>query len=132
MERVKVVIRYSDGKIVKGYTNDFFPKKPAFHVGSGPSEKGVQVQLKDLKAVFFVKDFEGDPEYDEYRAFKEGQAIQGRKVLMTFNDGEMLSGSILGYDPNRPGFFMIPSDPGSNNIRVFIVQAAVDQIEFIE
>lgn len=130
MAQVKVVIRYMDGRIIKGFTNDFFPNKPAFHVGSGPSDKGVQIQVSDLKAIFFVKDFEGDAEYNERKAFKEGQSVQGRKVLMTFLDGEMLSGSVLGYDANRPGFFLIPSDPDSNNIRVFIVQAAVDQIEF--
>ena len=132
MAQVKVVIRYLDGRIVKGYTHDFFPNKPVFHVGSGPSDKGVQVQVDELKAVFFVKKFEGNPEYDEHRAFKEGQVIQGRKVLMTFNDGEMLSGSVLGYDPNRPGFFLAPSDPDSNNMRIFVVQAAVDQFEFIQ
>ena len=130
MAQVKVVIRYMDGRTVKGYTNDFFPNKPFFHVASGPSDQGVQVKVDELKAVFFVKDFEGNPDYDEYRAFKEGQAMQGRKVMMTFNDGEMLSGSVLGYDPHRPGFFLIPSDPDSNNIRVFVVQAAVDQLEF--
>ena len=132
MAQVKVVIRYTDGRIVKGYTNDFFPNKPAFHVGSGPSDKGVQIQVDELKAVFFVKDFGGDPQYDDHKAFKEGQAKQGRKVLMTFNDGEMLAGSILGYDRNRPGFFLVPSDPDSNNLRVFVVQAAVDQFEFVQ
>lgn len=132
MAQVKVVIRYLDGRIVKGYTHDFFPNKSVFHVGSGPSDKGVQVQVDELKAVFFVKNFEGNPEYDEHRAFKEGQVIQGRKVLMTFNDGEMLSGSVLGYDTNRPGFFLAPSDSDSNNMRIFVVQAAVDQFEFIQ
>ena len=132
MEPVKVVIRYADGRVIKGFTNDFFPNKPVFHVGSGPSDQGTEIKVEELKAVFFVKDFEGDPEYDEYRAFKKDQPVQGRKVLMTFNDGEMLSGSVLGYDPHRPGFFLIPSDPESNNIRVFVVQAAVDQIEFFK
>jgi hypothetical protein len=130
MAQVKVVIRYSDGRTIKGYTNDFFPNKPSFHVASGPSDKGVEVLVSELKAVFFVRNFDGNPEYDEHRGFKEGKAVQGRKILMTFKDGEMLSGSVLGYDPNRSGFFLVPSDPGSNNIRVFVVQDAVDQLEF--
>ncbi len=131
MEQAKVVVRYLDGRIVKGYTNDFFPKKPVFHVGNGPSDKGTQVQVEELKALFFVKDFEGNPEYDEHKTFIEGQATQGRKVLLTFHDGETLAGSVLGYDSNRPGFFLIPSDTGSNNMRVFVVQAAVDQFKFV-
>jgi hypothetical protein len=131
MEQVKVVIRFADGKIVKGYTNDFFPKKPAFHVGSGPSDKGIQVSVQDLKAVFFVRDFEGNPGYDESMAFPEGRSVQGRKVQVTFKDGETLTGAVLGYDPNRPGFFMIPPDERSNNLRIFVVSAAVNKFDFL-
>ena len=131
MEPVTVVIRYADGRIIKGFTNDFFPNKPAFHTGSGPGDKGVQVQVRDLKAVFFVRDFEGNPEYDETKAFAQGQAVQGRKVQVTFRDGERLVGSVLGYDPNRPGFFMVPPDPRSNNMRVFVVSDAVKTFDFL-
>jgi hypothetical protein len=131
MEQIKVVIRFADGKIVKGYTNDFFPKKPAFHVGSGPSDKGIQVSVQDLKAVFFVSDFEGNPDYDESKAFSEGRSVQGRKVQVTFKDGETLTGAVLGYDPNRPGFFMIPPDERSNNLRIFVVSAAVNKFDFL-
>ena len=131
MEPVNVVIRYVDGRIVKGYSNDFFPKKAFFHVGSGPSDKGTQVAVQDLKAVFFVKDFDGNPEYDENKVFTEGQAVQGRKVQVTFKDGEVQVGAVLGYDPNRPGFFMIPPDERSNNLRIFAVSAAVENFEYL-
>jgi hypothetical protein len=130
MDPLKLVVRYLDGRKIKGYTNDFFPNKSVFHVGKGPGDVGVEVRVDQLKAIFFVKDFEGNPDYNEHRAFKEGQSQHGRKVMMTFNDGEMLSGTVFGYDPNRPGFFLIPSDPDSNNLRIFVVQAAVDQFEF--
>jgi hypothetical protein len=43
-------------------------------------------------------------------------------------DGEKLVGSTLGYEPNRPGFFIHPADDKSNNIRVFVVQAFVDKV----
>lgn len=131
MEPVKVVIRYLDGRIVKGYTNDFFPKKPVFHVGSGPSDKGTPVSVQDLKAVFFVRDFDGNPEYDEIKQFSEGKAVQGRKVQISFKDGETLVGSVLGYDPNRPGFFMVPPDERSNNMRVFVVMAAMEKLDYL-
>ncbi|MCL4475041.1 MAG: hypothetical protein M1508_02270 [Nitrospirae bacterium] len=32
MEPVKIVIRYADGRLIKGYTNDFSPKKSSFHL----------------------------------------------------------------------------------------------------
>jgi hypothetical protein len=134
MEPVRVIMRYADGRLMKGYTNDFFPNKPLCHllsVESQPTDKGVEVYLKDLKAVFFVKDFTGKQAYKEKKDFAEGQQPSGRKVEVTFKDGEVLVGSTLGYDPNRLGFFVIPVDTQSNNLRVFVVQAAVSKFRFL-
>jgi hypothetical protein len=134
MEPVKVVVRHADGRIAKGYTNDFFPNKPVFHfrsVESQPTDKGVEVYLKDLKAVFFVKDFTGKQAYNEKKDFTEGQQLSGRKVEVTFKDGEVLVGSTLGYDPNRLGFFVIPADTQSNNLRAFVVSTAMSKFRFL-
>ena len=131
MEPAKVVIRFADGRILKGYTNDFFPKKPAFHVGRGPSERGSQVAVDDLKAIFFVRDFEGDPDYVDRKEFTGQQSRFGKKMEITYYDGEVAVGSVLGYDPQRAGFFMVPSDDNSNNLKVFVVSAAVKHIRFL-
>jgi hypothetical protein len=134
MEPVKVIMRYADGRLIKGYTNDFFPNKPLFHVlpaESKPTDKGVEVYLKDLKAVFFVKDFTGKQTYNEKKDFAEGPQSSGRKVEVTFKDGEVLVGSTLGYYPNRLGFFVIPADTRSNNLRVFIVSTAMSKFRFL-
>jgi hypothetical protein len=37
----------------------------------------------------------------------------------------MVGSASLGYDPKRLGNFIIPADPNSNNIRVFVVSSAV-------
>ena len=84
--------------------------------------------LKDLKAIFFVQDFEGNAQYSERKSYGEGEKAQGRKVEVTFADGEVLVGSTMGYDPNRPGFFIFPADPKSNNIRVFAVSSSVKKV----
>jgi len=134
MELIKVVIRYADGRVLKGYTRDFFPNKSLFHLEaiSGDNEgKVIEVQLNDLKAVFFVRDFIGDPSYNERKYFSEGQQLSGRKVQVSFKDGEMLVGSTVGYDPKRNGFFIFPPDPQSNNLKVFAVMSAVSKIEFL-
>ncbi|MGE5789814.1 MAG: DUF6982 domain-containing protein [Syntrophaceae bacterium] len=131
MEPVKVVVRYADGKVVKGYTQDFFPNKDRFHLQPQQKSSGQdtqQILIKDLKAIFFVKDFGGNPAYDERRQFGDGDRPQGRKMEILFKDGEQIVGSTLGYEPNRPGFFIQPVDGQSNNMRVFVVQAFVDKI----
>jgi hypothetical protein len=131
MEPVKVVVRYADGKVVKGYTQDFFPNKDRFHLQPQQKSSGQdtqQILIKDLKAIFFVKDFGGNPAYDERRQFGDGDRPQGRKMEILFKDGEKIVGSTLGYEPSRPGFFIQPVDGQSNNMRVFVVQSFVDKI----
>jgi Family of unknown function (DUF6982) len=134
MDAVKVVVRYADGKVIKGYTQDFFPNKDRFHLQPQQKSTGQdteQVLVKDLKAIFFVRDFGGNPTYDERRQFADSDKPQGRKMEILFKDGEKLVGSTLGYEPNRPGFFIHPADDKSNNIRVFVVQAFVDKVRNI-
>ncbi len=134
MEPVKVIARYRNGNLIKGYTNDFFPNKPLFHihpVDSGQTEKGIEVVVSQLKAIFFVKDFSGDPSRSDQKRFTEGQQPTGRKAEVKFADGESLIGSTMGYDPKRPGFFMAPADSDSNNLRVFVVSGAVSSFRFL-
>jgi len=134
MEPVKVVIRYANGKLLKGFTNDFFPNKPSFHLNPvelGNKDKGIEIPVNQLKAVFFVKDFDGDPSHYELKRFAEGGQLSGRKAEVKFVDGEVLVGSTLGYDPKRPGFFITPADSQSNNLRVFVVSSAVKTFRFL-
>jgi hypothetical protein len=134
MEPSKVIVRYNDGRILKGFTQNFFPNKPLFHfqpVNSQNPGGSIEVQIKNLKGVFFVRDFEGKPQYKERKTFPEGVQISGKKVEVTFKDGEIMVGSILGYDPNRPGFFFFPCDPEWNLIRVYVVSQAVSKVRNI-
>ena len=133
MEPIKVVARYVNGKRVKGLSQDFFPNKDRFHISSPakPAEVTVEVLVKELKAVFFVRDFSGNYQYDERKSYIEGEKPSGRKIEVTFNDGEVLVGTTLGYDPSRPGFFLFPADPKSNNIRVFAVTTAVKKVRYL-
>lgn len=136
MDRSKMVIHYRDGRVIKGYSYDFYPNKPHFHLlppvaGFSLAAEAIEVRIKDLKAVFFVKDFVDDPSYNERKYFVEGERPPGRKVGVKFRDGEILVGSTVGYEPKRPGFFLIPADPKSNNLRVFVVSTAVTRIRFL-
>jgi hypothetical protein len=133
MEPVKVVARYVNGKRVKGFSQDFFPNKDRFRVypAAKPSGEAVEVLVKELKAVFFVQDFAGNSLYHERKKYLEGEKPSGRKVEVTFMDGEVLVGTTLGYDPSRPGFFLFPADPKSNNIRVFAVSTSVKKVRYL-
>ena len=130
MERVKVVVRYAAGDLIKGFTQDFFPNKESFHVFPADQSpvKSIEVSVRDLKAIFVVRDFMGNSRYSEQKKFMEGDKISGKRVEIAFTDGEVMVGSTLGYDRNRPGFFIFPADPKSNNIRVFAVSSAIREV----
>ena len=133
MESIKVVVRYADGRILKGFTQDFHPNKDRFHLHpvAETRGKGTQIFIRDLKAVFFVRDFAGNPHYNERKTHLADETFQGRIVEVVFADGEILVGSTLGYDPKRQGFFLFPIDSVSNNIRIFTVTAAVQSVRYI-
>jgi hypothetical protein len=133
MEPVKVVAGYLDGRRVKGLSQDFFPNKDRFHITPADKSKGeiMEILLKELKAIFFVRDFAGNKEYEERKGYLPAEKPSGRKVEVTFKDGEILIGTTLGYDPSRLGFFVFPSDPKSNNIRIFAITAAIKNVRFL-
>lgn len=136
MQKNQIVVRYRDGRTLKGHTADFLPARPSFHLVPADADaaegKGtVEIVLAELKAVFFVKDFAGDGAYREAKAFGPGARAAGRKLRVECLDGEVLVGTTMGYQPNRPGFFLVPADPRSNNERCYVVSAAVKKVDLL-
>jgi len=134
MQPVKIVARFRDGRMTKGYSQDFFPNKHTFHLydhATGVSGDPIEIRLNELKAVFFVKTFEGDPDYQERKTFEPEDRASGRRVEVSFEDGEVLQGTVLGHNPNQTGFFLFPIDTRSNNIRIFVVKEAVKEFKYL-
>ena len=125
----KVVARFADGRLVKGYTFDFAPTQPRFHVFSEPSAGGasVPVLVRDLKAVFFVRDLVGNPARQDSQKFPPGQ-VANPHVEVRFRDGEVMLGTADSPASDPQGFFLIPADPESNNLRVYVVAAGTRAI----
>jgi len=127
-----VVARFTDGRKLKGVTHDFAANKPDFHIfeRGDESTKALPVSIKDLKAVFFVKTYDGDKGHLEYKLFDRAN-VQARKMFVRFRDGEFMVGFTIGYNPAKQGFFLTPADPDSNNSRIYIVNATVDHIQWL-
>jgi uncharacterized protein DUF6982 len=123
----QVVAHFTDGKMLKGTTQDFNPNRPSFHIkpaGGGPA---VEVRSGLLKAVFFVKSLEGDSTRQALRGFIAAPAAtsHGKKLAVRFKDGELMCGYTLSHRPDRDGFFLFPADSEGNNIRVYVLVAQV-------
>jgi hypothetical protein len=124
----EVVAHYLNGRVVKGVSLDVDPGRPLCHIRT--AEGALEVKLKELKALFFVKNLVGDAARDEARKLEpgDGRARGSFPIELEFVDGEKLVGLTVRYPPIRPFFFVLPADPGSNNVRVLINKAAVKRM----
>ncbi len=140
---MKVVAHLRGGKLIKGYTDISAPYSleemlkedpqsppPNLSVKQENSEKETKISLNSLKALFFVKTFEGSKEYIEIKFFHAHPPIEGLWVRIRFGDGEFTEGIVRNSMKYlvEPGFFLKPPDPHSNNQVVYVVKASV--VEF--
>ena len=128
MEINKVVVRFKNGEVKKGRTGDFFGNKVLFHLQLQTRDI-LEVHTEELKAVCFVKDFEGNKDRkDEY---KDNIPGGGRKIQIDFFDGETMIGFTQGYSPTRSGFFIVPADLNNNNDRIYVITSAIKKVTFL-
>ena len=128
METNKVVVHFKDGTIKKGNTTDFLPNKKSFHLNTLDGSVD-EIDVENIKALFFVKDHEGNK--GRKREYKDTIAGGGKKVEVSFNDGETIIGYVLGYSPDRQGFILTPADLSGNNERIFVVKTAIKNVTFL-
>ena len=142
----KVVAHMTDGRLIKGHSDivpatdlDFLLKG---NTGSMPLEmnvrmidtgKTVKIPLISLKALFFVKSFEGKEAYKEIKFFEGHPAIEGLWVRLKFKDGEWTEGVIRNshHFLTDPGFLMKPPDPQSNNEILYIIKACLAEFQVL-
>ncbi len=117
----KVVVACLDGRRLKGRIYDFSALKDhcrLFPEGDSHQQQGTDLAFKDVKAIFFVKDFAGHSGHHDHNDLISGH---GRAMEITFQDGEKVVGTTEAFNPQRLGFFVTPVDPESNNIRIFVI-----------
>ena len=120
--RNKAVVAFLDGRRLKGYVYNFSAQKDRFRLfleKDTLQREGTDVLMKELKAIFFAKDFIGNSEYTESQVLTSQNGC--RKAEVTFHDGEKIAGTTDAYNPQEIGFFLVPADPRSNNLRVFVI-----------
>lgn len=137
----KVVLRFRDGKILKGHLSSFSDESKVINIDDSVGA-GMNISSEELKAIFFVKSFEGDKEYRERKAYSRKDS-KGRKIYVRFTDNEALFGYLendmpreKGFylfkrDDRKTGFFVLPVDDASNNIKVFVFNSAVKDVASI-
>jgi len=137
---MKIVAHLRDGSLLKGYT-DALPEEDLdqalrrgpvaipkqITIRSNGSRQNVTVPCERLKALFFVKSFEGRTEYQEIKFFESHPPVEGLWVRIKFYDGEASEGVVHNslHHLTSPGFFLKPPDPESNNEYVYVLKTSL-------
>lgn len=127
--RERLVVRYLDGRVIKGHSADFYPTRPRFPFVDRETGEELEIAFDDLKAVFFVRSFDTDGQVrprDDIERFGLGP-----KLRVRFKDGEELVGFSSTYSPDRRNFVLFPGDPDSNSLKIVVVNAATESVEHL-
>lgn len=135
----RVILRFVDGKMLKGLVKELKLTDDYLFI-EDESDHQLKVRLKELKAIFFVKTFEGNRAHHEKKTFSNTPPAS-KRVFIKFKDGETMMGFMEGEIPWQRGFFLesmkdrgfpiIPVDEDSNNIKILIITSAVKDVALI-
>ncbi len=126
--RHKLVIHYADGRIVKGNTYKLDPATRGFYLISLnplPGEPEVYINFADLKAVFYVKDFEGG---ENVKEILEEYVPEGHEVTVKFADEEVVEGFAFDYNEDSPRFIVDIPDAKDNNYAILVERASARKV----
>jgi small nuclear ribonucleoprotein (snRNP)-like protein len=138
----KVVLRFNSGATLKGKLLDFSLKSESLFFKKISEKDKTVIDIKELKAIFFVKSFKGKLNYRERKTYT-ARNTHNKKVFVKFKDGESLTGYLEGSVPwekgfflssekmKLKGFFILPTDKDSNNIKIFIVNSSVRDVTVV-
>jgi hypothetical protein len=130
----KVVIQFGS-RIIKGYLDspamttveELLSHAPhsspeTFQVRHHQSNIVEEISAGDIKAVFYVNSFSGDADHQSLNFHTRTPIVHGIWMRLQFLDGEIMEGIV--YNSIRylvdPGFFLLPTDPESNNKLVYV------------
>ena len=127
----KVIVRTRDGDVRRGF-GDPRRMETTFRLINAEG-KEERFELQNLKAVFVVREFEGDPQYKSVQWLGKQKGSAAVWARLRFFDGEEMEGRIqnnLGLIYSA-GFFLWPSDENSNNQCAYILKSALREFTIL-
>ncbi|HET6617575.1 MAG TPA: hypothetical protein VFH69_07185 [Gemmatimonadota bacterium] len=138
-----MIVLLVGGNRLKGFSRDFNPARPKFHLNvvgpEGATGEQREIAMQHVHAVFFVRDFAFDrttryePEGD-LTAATTPPIAGARGIEVTTVWGEVLRGLTYGYQAQRPGFFLFPTEPlerALNLERAYLTRQAVARVDVL-
>jgi hypothetical protein len=121
----EVVLHFRDGSTCRGVLrHEFSPSDNLLEVTTDVGES-LEVKFENLKAVFFIKDPRRRDLEVQISSMDMFRPTAGAAARVEFFDGEVVHGRVSQYSVEEHGFFLFPTNPESNNERIFVVVQAL-------
>ncbi len=128
----QVVGKYRDGRLIRGYTNDFSPMNPYLHISPTPTAEGSEfVSMMHLDALFFGNDAQLRDVDDVEAAGPDVVLADGRKVAVPLPNGTEMIGTARRYSRSGAGFFVDSLDELSGTLSIFVTAGGVRSVRFV-
>jgi len=126
----KVVLRRLDHSLTKGFLDPTSFLGPNGIRMLDREGRSLTTPFHEIKGVFFVRDFDGNPQRSERKLFQSRPRLAGLWVRMVFKDKEVLEGLLPNnlVELSPEGFLVTPADVYSNNLRVFVPRTALREM----
>jgi len=132
-----VIVHNANGTLTKGRLEctreggHVIPSSPlpaVLHVRSSIPGECTLITTSETKAVFFVKQHDGNVDHDEVRFFSD-VAATNLWIRVHFLDGEVIEGEA--ENDRRllvdPGIWLKPLDTTSNNVLIYVPKSAIGE-----
>ena len=124
----KVVVTFADRTTLQGYLNPMrLPDDPLDVLTTNGEHR--EVPLKEIRAVYFVREFTDDYE-PERKAFFSRPKLDGLWVRLKFRDNETLEG-VVSNDLLAlldSGIQITPPDLNGAAVRIFVPRSALSEV----
>ena len=133
----KVIVKYISGETKTGTILSFNVNQPIFYLqieneaGKGASSPE---RMDSIREIRFLKK-EGPTGSLVHRETIDQSLFAGTmafKLTVEFDDGSVLTGTTIKYDPNDRGFYLIPLNPGDRSERIFVNAHAVKRVDSVK
>ncbi len=129
----KVIVKFLSGEEMAGNMLTLNFNRPTFYLQTGNihgKPESRLVNMDTVREILFPKDEENGTRIRTETI--EQSVVAGAsafRLLVEFNDGEVINGTTFKYSPNDPGFYLIPLKPGDRNDRIYVNAKAVKKVD---
>jgi len=130
----RIIVSFADGRKMAGKNSFFSMQNATFPLEVEAVEEQTKIQmisLNEVKKVDFLKKEMPSTSSIHYENIHNSTFAGpvAYKIVVEFQDGELLTGSAMKYNPEDEGFFLIPLNPADPSERIYVNSRYIKKVD---